>query len=169
MSLLNIPGNEKSQHDFLALGALVTRLDPGVVPFAQASQYDLHVSGGEYNVAANLSLCFGLRTAIASAIVDYPIGKRIEASGEERRAGHEEPSRRGNGRRSPVGACPANDEQGERVVELVAHARLEDRQHVRVHLALQRVGPEGPQRHPQKPEPRSDQNEHPVHSRHPIT
>jgi len=83
MSLSNItgliiPGEQTCQHDFLALGALVTRLDPGVVPFAQASRYDLHVSGGEYNVAANLSLCFGLRTAIASAIVDYPIGKRVE-------------------------------------------------------------------------------------------
>jgi 2-dehydro-3-deoxygluconokinase len=62
----------------LALGALVTRLDPGVTPFAEADTYSLHVSGGEYNVAANLASCFGLKTAVASALVEYPIGKRVE-------------------------------------------------------------------------------------------
>ncbi len=80
MAKLVIPNIETATHDFLALGALVTRLDPGLIPFPLASKYDLHVSGGEYNVAANLSSCFGLRTAIASAIVDYPIGKRVEAA-----------------------------------------------------------------------------------------
>jgi 2-dehydro-3-deoxygluconokinase len=65
-------------HDLLALGALVTRLDPGIVPFSHADEYLLHVSGGEYNVAANLSACFGMRTAIATAMVNYPIGKRVE-------------------------------------------------------------------------------------------
>ena len=49
--------------DFLSLGALVHRLDPGVVPFRKATECLIHVSGGEYNVAANLSDCFGLRTA----------------------------------------------------------------------------------------------------------
>jgi 2-dehydro-3-deoxygluconokinase len=78
MSSLSIPPAAGAQHDLLALGALVTRLDPGIIPFAEADSYALHVSGGEYNVAANLSACFGLRTAIASAIVDYPIGRRIE-------------------------------------------------------------------------------------------
>src|SRR5512136_895949 len=60
--------------DFLALGALVHRLDPGVVPFRKAAECRIHVSGGEYNVAANLSDCFGLKTAVATALVDYPIG-----------------------------------------------------------------------------------------------
>jgi 2-dehydro-3-deoxygluconokinase len=78
MAPLNIKPASGSAHDFLALGALVTRLDPGIVPFAQADKYDLHVSGGEYNVAANLSVCFRQRTAIASAMVDYPIGRRVE-------------------------------------------------------------------------------------------
>ncbi|MDR0525957.1 MAG: sugar kinase [Spirochaetaceae bacterium] len=77
---LSIPAASAEGHDLLALGALVTRLDPGIIPFAEADTYALHVSGGEYNVAANLSTCFGLKTAIASAIVDYPIGKRIEAA-----------------------------------------------------------------------------------------
>lgn len=71
--------------DFLSLGAVVCRLDPGVVPFRKATDYQVHVSGGEFNVAANLASCFGLRTGIATAIVDYPIGdlvvERIRAMG----------------------------------------------------------------------------------------
>jgi len=71
--------------DFLSLGALVHRFDPGVVPFRKATECHIHVSGGEYNCAANLSDCFGLRTAVASAMVDYPIGaliaERVRAMG----------------------------------------------------------------------------------------
>jgi 2-dehydro-3-deoxygluconokinase len=87
MAKLNIPPASKEGLDFLSLGALVTRLDPGVVPFEFADRYDLHVSGGEYNVAANLARCFGMKTAIASAMVDYPIGLKVEA--EVRRMGVE--------------------------------------------------------------------------------
>jgi len=71
--------------DFLSLGALVHRLDPGIIPFRKATECKIHVSGGEFNVAANLSDCFGLNTAIASAMVDYPIGdliaERVRAMG----------------------------------------------------------------------------------------
>src|SRR6516165_840608 len=63
--------------DFLALGALVHRLDPGIIPFRKATECRIHVSGGEFNVAANLSDCFGLQTGIATAMVDYPIGDLI--------------------------------------------------------------------------------------------
>src|SRR3954471_24478728 len=71
--------------DFLSLGALVHRLDPGVVPFRKARSFDVHVSGGEYNVAANLSDCFGLRTGIATAMVRYGIGELVQ--GRVREAG----------------------------------------------------------------------------------
>lgn len=64
--------------DFLSLGALVHRLDPGTVPFRKARSFDVHVSGGEYNVAANLSDCFGLTTGVATAMVDYGIGELIQ-------------------------------------------------------------------------------------------
>ncbi len=71
--------------DFLSLGALVHRLDPGIVPFRKASECRIHVSGGEFNVAANLADCFGLKTAIATAMADYPIGdligERVKAMG----------------------------------------------------------------------------------------
>src|SRR5436305_4754911 len=63
--------------DFLSLGALVHRLDPGIIPFRKAHECQSHVSGGEFNAAANLSDCFGLQTGIASAMVDYPIGELI--------------------------------------------------------------------------------------------
>jgi 2-dehydro-3-deoxygluconokinase len=71
--------------DFLSLGALVHRLDPGIIPFRKATHCDIHVSGGEFNCAANLSDCFGLKTGIATAMVDYPIGdliaERVRAMG----------------------------------------------------------------------------------------
>ncbi|MFZ1085553.1 MAG: PfkB family carbohydrate kinase [Terracidiphilus sp.] len=63
--------------DFLSLGALVHRLDPGIIPFRKATECQIHVSGGEFNVAANLSDCFGMKTAIVSAVSDYPIGELI--------------------------------------------------------------------------------------------
>jgi 2-dehydro-3-deoxygluconokinase len=63
--------------DLVSLGALVHRLDPGVVPFRKATECAIHVSGGEFNVAANLASCFRLRTAIATAMVDYPIGELV--------------------------------------------------------------------------------------------
>lgn len=67
------------QLDFLALGAVVHRLDPGVVPFRKAKSFDIHVSGGEYNVAAALADCFQLRTGIATAMVRYGIGELVQA------------------------------------------------------------------------------------------
>jgi 2-dehydro-3-deoxygluconokinase len=71
--------------DFVSLGALVIRLDPGVVPFRKATECAIHVSGGEFNVAADLADCFGLRTGMATAMVDYPIGdlaaERLKAMG----------------------------------------------------------------------------------------
>jgi 2-dehydro-3-deoxygluconokinase len=71
--------------DLVSLGALVHRLDPGIIPFRKATQCQIHVSGGEFNVAANLADCFGLRTGIVTAMVDYPIGdliaERVRAMG----------------------------------------------------------------------------------------
>src|SRR5207249_6816444 len=61
------------------LGALVHRLDPGTVPFRKARSLEIHVSGGEYNVAANLADCFGRKTAVATAMVNYPIGELVQA------------------------------------------------------------------------------------------
>ncbi len=64
--------------DLLSLGAVVHRLDPGTIPFRKARTFDIHVSGGEYNVAANLSDCFGLKTAVATAMVNSPLGELVQ-------------------------------------------------------------------------------------------
>jgi 2-dehydro-3-deoxygluconokinase len=80
---LNI--RESGELDFLSLGALIHRLDPGIIPFRKATECSIHVSGGEFNCAANLSDCFRLNTGIATAMVDYPIGdliaERVRAMG----------------------------------------------------------------------------------------
>lgn len=71
--------------DLVSLGALNHRVDPGIIPFGKATEWQVHPSGGEYNVAANLANCFKLNTGMVSAIVDYPIGdliaERVRAMG----------------------------------------------------------------------------------------
>ncbi|HTQ54073.1 MAG TPA: sugar kinase [Bryobacteraceae bacterium] len=81
--VLHIPAS--GTLDFLSLGALIHRFDPGIIPFRKASTCHIHVSGGEFNCAANLADCFGMRTGIATAMVDYPVGdliaERVRAMG----------------------------------------------------------------------------------------
>lgn len=81
--MLNVP--KSGALDFVSLGALVHRLDPGRIPFRKATQCAIHVSGGEFNCAANLADCFQLRTGVVTAMVDYPIGdlihERVRAMG----------------------------------------------------------------------------------------
>jgi 2-dehydro-3-deoxygluconokinase len=71
--------------DIVSLGALVHRIDPGVIPFRKATECHIHVSGGEFNVAANLADAFNMNAGIISAMVDYPIGdlvaERVRAMG----------------------------------------------------------------------------------------
>src|SRR5258708_17518166 len=82
---VRLPIAQSGALDLLCLGALVHRLDPGIVPFRKATECQIHVSGGEFNVAANLADCFRLRTGIVTAMVDYPIGElaaeRVRAMG----------------------------------------------------------------------------------------
>ena len=73
----DLPIRPEGALDLLSLGALVHRLDPGIIPFRKATTCSIHVSGGEFNVAANLADCFRMKTGIATAMVDYPIGDLI--------------------------------------------------------------------------------------------
>jgi len=81
--VLNI--RQDAKFDLISLGALVHRLDPGIIPFRKATECRIHVSGGEFNVAANLADCFRLKTGIVTAMADYPIGdliaERVRAMG----------------------------------------------------------------------------------------
>src|SRR5580698_2729817 len=74
-NILQIPS--QGSLDFVSLGGLIHRLDPGIIPFRKATECVIHVSGGEFNVAANLANCFGMKTGVASAMADYPIGDLI--------------------------------------------------------------------------------------------
>ena len=87
MARLSTRDARSCSYDFLALGSIVQRFDPGVVPLHEAVHFDRHCSGGEYNPAANLAKCFRMRAAVASANVQYPPGWWIES--EVRKAGVE--------------------------------------------------------------------------------
>lgn len=78
MSALDLKPASDCQLDFVSLGAMVHRLDPGVHPFRRAQSFEVHVSGGEYNCAANLSSCFGQRTGMVTAMVDNGIGELVQ-------------------------------------------------------------------------------------------
>lgn len=85
MSTIGLNIRTEGALDFLSVGALVHRMDTGVIPFRKATECQIHVSGGEFNCSANLSDCFGMKTGIATAMVDYPIGdliaERVRAMG----------------------------------------------------------------------------------------
>ena len=82
---LDILPEAEGRFDLVTLGGLVHRLDSGVFPMRKATKVDIHVSGGEFNTAANLSDCFGMNTAVVSARVNYPVGdlihERVRAMG----------------------------------------------------------------------------------------
>lgn len=68
----------EARYDAVALGEVMLRLDPGDVPMARARSVRLWHGGGETNVAEGLAACFGLRTAVVTALVDDGVGRNIE-------------------------------------------------------------------------------------------
>jgi 2-dehydro-3-deoxygluconokinase len=66
-------------YDAIALGEVMVRLDPGDVTTRRARAARIWHGGGETNVAEGLSACFGLKTAVVTALVDDGIGRNIEA------------------------------------------------------------------------------------------
>ncbi len=64
--------------DCLWLGEVMLRLDPGESRIHTTRQFQVWEGGGEYNVARGLRRCFGLRTAIATALADNPVGRLVE-------------------------------------------------------------------------------------------
>jgi len=77
MNSLQIPEPSR-KWDCLSLGEVMLRLDPGIVRIHTARQFQVWEGGGEYNVARGLRRCFGLRTAIATALADNPVGRLVE-------------------------------------------------------------------------------------------
>lgn len=64
--------------DLVALGEVMLRLDPGDERISTTRSFRAWEGGGEYNVARGLRRCFGLRTAVVTALADNPVGRLIE-------------------------------------------------------------------------------------------
>jgi len=65
-------------YDQISLGEVMLRLDPSEGRIRTARQFTAWEGGGEYNTSRGLRKCFGLRTAVCTALVDNEIGHLIE-------------------------------------------------------------------------------------------
>jgi len=70
--------NESKPFDLVALGEVMLRLDPGDGRISTTRTFQAWEGGGEYNVARGLRRCFGLKTAIVTALADNPVGRLVE-------------------------------------------------------------------------------------------
>ena len=77
MSLTIKPAKEAA-FDQISLGEIMLRLDPGETRIRTAREFTAWEGGGEYNTSRGLRKCFGLRTAVATALVDNEVGHLIE-------------------------------------------------------------------------------------------
>ena len=77
MNLELLP-EERCRWDLVSLGEVMLRLDPGDGRISTTRTFQAWEGGGEYNVARGLRRCFGLRTAIVTALVDNPVGRLVE-------------------------------------------------------------------------------------------
>ncbi len=78
MGLLEIRPAGRCRWDLVALGEVMLRFDPGEGRIATSRSFAVYEGGGEYNVARGLRRCFGLRTALVSALADNPVGRLVE-------------------------------------------------------------------------------------------
>jgi 2-dehydro-3-deoxygluconokinase len=78
MTTLNIKSKNDCRFDLLALGEIMLRLDPGEGRIHAARSFRAWEGGGEYNVARGLRRCFGMQTAVATALADNAVGRLIE-------------------------------------------------------------------------------------------
>src|SRR5690349_22617979 len=78
MAELKIKADKECQWDLVSLGEVMLRLDPGDQRISSARYFQAWEGGGEYNVARGLKRCFGMNTAIVTALTDNPVGRLIE-------------------------------------------------------------------------------------------
>lgn len=74
----NIRDADMTRYDLVSLGEVMLRLDPGEGRIRTTRSFSAWEGGGEYNVARGLRRCFGLRTAIVTALVDDGVGRLVE-------------------------------------------------------------------------------------------
>jgi 2-dehydro-3-deoxygluconokinase len=77
METIVIPDSAR-RWDCISLGEVMLRLDPGEGRIHSTRHFAAWEGGGEYNVARGLRRCFGLRTAVATALADNPVGRLVE-------------------------------------------------------------------------------------------
>ncbi len=78
MSLIHLKKKEDCMFDMLSLGEVMLRLDPGEMRVRNARQFTVWEGGGEYNVARGLRRCFGMKTAVVTALADNDVGRLVE-------------------------------------------------------------------------------------------
>lgn len=69
---------QDARFDLISLGEVMLRLDPGNGRVRTARHFDVWEGGGEYNVARGLRKCFGMNTAILTALADNEVGRLVE-------------------------------------------------------------------------------------------
>src|SRR5882757_9724942 len=75
---LTIKPKSACRFDLVSLGEVMLRLDPGDTRVSTARTFHAWEGGGEYNVARGLKRCFGMDTAIVTALADNPVGRLVE-------------------------------------------------------------------------------------------
>jgi len=75
---MNIKPKDRCRWDQLSLGEVMLRFDPGDQRIWTTRQFAVSEGGGEYNVARGLKRCFGLETAVVTALADNPLGRLVE-------------------------------------------------------------------------------------------
>jgi len=78
MAKLNIKPKPDCIWDLVSLGEVMLRLDPGDQRISTTREFHVWEGGGEYNVARGLKRCFGMDTAIVTALADNPVGRLVE-------------------------------------------------------------------------------------------
>ncbi|HKU39774.1 MAG TPA: sugar kinase [Polyangiales bacterium] len=78
MTSLSLKAAAACRFDAVSLGEVMLRFDPGELRIHTARTFAVYEGGGEYNVARGLRRCFGLRTAIVTALADNPVGRLVE-------------------------------------------------------------------------------------------
>jgi 2-dehydro-3-deoxygluconokinase len=77
-SPLKIKDKSACRFDLVALGEVMLRLDPGEGRVHTTRRFDVWEGGGEYNVARGLKRCFGMDSALVTALVDNPVGRLVQ-------------------------------------------------------------------------------------------
>jgi 2-dehydro-3-deoxygluconokinase len=78
VATLSIKPQEQCMWDLVSLGEVMLRFDPRDGRIANAREFHVWEGGGEYNVARGLRRCFGMKTAIVTALADNPVGRLVE-------------------------------------------------------------------------------------------